>query len=52
MNTESKNIQAPYSAPEMCVIDARIEGIICESGTGTIAPWEPDPNPLGIYRVY
>ncbi|MCQ2165232.1 MAG: hypothetical protein MJZ04_08660 [Bacteroidales bacterium] len=52
MNSNSKNAQEVYQMPEICVIEALSEGVICDSANGNIDPWENDGDTLGAPRNF
>lgn len=52
MNFIQKTAQEMYTTPEICVVEALSEGVICDSANGNIDPWESDGDVLGAPRNF
>jgi len=52
MISKNKTAQEAYKAPEICVIEALAEGVICDSATGNIDPWGQDGDVLGAPGLF
>lgn len=52
MKSNKSNTRELYSTPELCVLEALSEGVICDSATGTIDPWGQDGEILGAPSIF